>query len=217
MGRRKLPKFDFNEEAKNIVQPGKENFETIAGKWNDEIFEKPQAIIAEIGCGNGDYTIGIAQKFPDKNTIGVDVKGSRIFRGAKFALENGLKNAAFLRTRIHEIEKNFSKGEIDEFWITFPDPRPRERDERRRLVHPRYLQLYRNISKDGAIVNLKTDNHDFYLYALQVCEEQKLEILAQTDDLYASNLLEMCLGIQTTYEKRFLAEGIKINYLRFRL
>jgi tRNA (guanine-N7-)-methyltransferase len=217
MGRKKLPKFDYNEQSNNVVQAGKEIFETIAGKWNEVIFEKSQPITVEIGCGNGDYTIGIAQKFSDVNTIGVDVKGSRIFRGAKFAQENGLKNAAFLRTRIHEIEKNFAKGEVDEIWITFPDPRPRDRDERRRLVHPRYLQHYRNISKDGAIVNLKTDNHDFYLYALSVCKEQNLEILAQTNDLYQSEILGLCHGIQTTYEKRYLAEGIKINYLKFRL
>jgi tRNA (guanine-N7-)-methyltransferase len=126
MGRNKLPKFDFNFNAPNVVQSDKSNFETIAGNWNKELFKHHAPITLEIGCGHGDYSIGIAQQFADRNTIGVDVKGSRLFRGAKFALENKLDNVAFLRTRIHEIEKNFAANEVDEFWITFPDPRPRD-------------------------------------------------------------------------------------------
>ena len=217
MGRTKLIKFDYTRNVHNVVQYGIDNTEEIKGNWNTQIFKAEQSIILEVGCGHGDYTIGLSTQFKDKNCIGVDVKGSRLYRGAKFANDNGLENAAFLRVRAHEIDKCFNKNEVDEFWITFPDPRPRDRDERRRLVHPRYLQLYRDISKDGAIVNLKTDNHNFYLYALQVCQENNLEVIVQTDDLYQSEYLPLCFGIQTEYEKRYLAEGIKINYLKFKL
>ncbi len=217
MGRTKLKRFDYNQIANNVVQVKEGDIEGIAGKWNEVMFEKKQPIVLEIGCGFGDYTIGVATQFPDRNCIGVDVKGSRLFKGAKHAIDNGLKNVAFLRTHIHEIEKCFALGEVDEFWITFPDPRPRDRDIRRRLVFPRYLQLYRNISRVGAVVNLKTDSYEFYLYALEVCKENNLQIIASTDDLYQSDLLPMCLGIQTEYEKRYLEQGIKINYLKFLL
>ena len=118
---------------------------------------------------------------------------------------------------MHDIESFFTPGEVDSFWITFPDPRPKDRDEKRRLVYPRYLNHYRNISSKGAEVNLKTDNREFYLYGLQVCESEKLEIVAHTDNLYSSDLLDLCHDIQTTYEKRYLEEGIEINYLKFKL
>ena len=217
MGRNKLTRFDFNDSVDNVVQEGKDNFETIAGNWKTEIFKNDNPITLEIGCGNGDYTIGIARQFPDQNCIGVDVKGSRIYNGAKTCREEGLTNGAFLRLRMHALEDLFASDEVEEFWITFPDPRPRDRDIKRRLVHPRYLNHYRNVSRKGAIVNLKTDNHDFYLYALEVCKEENLEILASTDNLYESEHLDLCLGIQTKYEKKYLEEGIKINYLKFKL
>lgn len=217
MGRKKLQKFDFNIEAKHIVQHGKDNFENISGNWNKVIFEKEQPIILEIGCGQGDYVYGLGALFPENNYIGVDVKGSRLYKGAKKAMDDGFTNMAYLRLSMHELDKCFVEGEVEEFWITFPDPRPRDRDERRRLVYPRYLNLYRKISRAGAVVNLKTDNHDFYLYALEVCKQNNLEVLVQTDDLYQSEFLPLCHGVQTTYEKKYLSEGIKINYLKFRL
>lgn len=217
MGRNKLTRFDFNEKVENVVQEGKDNFTTIAGNWHEQMFGNNHPITLEIGCGNGDYTIGIGEQFPERNCIGVDVKGSRIFQGAKKSRELNLKNVAFLRLRMHALEDLFKTNEVDEFWITFPDPRPRDRDIKRRLTHPRYLNHYRNISKPGTVVNLKTDNYDFYSYSLEVCKEEGLEILAQTDNLYESEHLELCLGIQTAYEKRYLEEGIKINYLRFKL
>jgi len=217
MGRNKLDRFAYNEEAPHVVQEGKSNFESIAGNWGETIFHNNNPITLEIGCGHAEYTLGLAKKFSDKNFIGVDVKGARIFIGAKAAEQKGLTNAGFLRLRVHDLENHFVAGEVEEFWITFPDPRPRDRDIRRRLVNPRFLNHYRNISKPGSIVNLKTDNYDFYQYGLEVCEELGLEVLASTDDLYQSEYLDLCHEIQTTYEQRYLAEGIKINYLRFKL
>lgn len=217
MGRNKLNRFEYNLQAHNIIQKGKDNFEDIAGNWNSTIFEKNQPITLEIGCGNAEYTLGIARKFPERNVIGIDIKGSRIYNGAKKSEEEGLKNTAFLRLQMHELNEKFGPGEVDEFWITFPDPRPRDRDERRRLVYSRYIKLYQEVSHPGAIVNLKTDNHGFYLYALEVCQQMNLTILNQTDDLYQSDCLDLCMGIQTTYEKQYLEKGIKINYLRFRI
>lgn len=217
MARTKLVKFEENLVADNVIQKGKKCFETISGNWNKVIFKNDNPITLEIGCGNGDYTIGLAKQFPDRNFIGVDIKGTRIAKGSKIATELGLTNVAFLRIQMHDIESCFIPGEVNSFWITFPDPRPKDRDEKRRLVYPRYLNLYRNISSKKSIVNLKTDNHDFYLYGLEVCEKEQLNVLSYTDDLYSSELLNDCYGIQTTYEKKYLAEGIKINYLKFEL
>ena len=217
MGRNKLTRLEYNLNSDKIIQEGKEIFENISGKWNELVFKNNNPIVLEIGCGDGDYTTGICAQFPELNAIGVDVKGTRIHVGAKKLEENNLHNGAFLRTRMHELESFFTDNEVQEFWITFPDPRPRDRDEKRRLVHPRYLNIYKKIGVENAVVNLKTDNYDLYCYALQVCKEENHEIICQTDNLYASDILSECLGIQTKYEKKYLAEGIKINYLKFRL
>lgn len=217
MARTKQLKFEHNAQADNVIQEGKEIFDNISGNWNELVFKNDNPIVVEIGCGHGDYTLGLARLFPDKNFLGIDVKGTRINKGAKIAENEVLTNVAFLRLRMHELLKCFVAGEVDEFWITFPDPRPKDRDERRRLVYPRYLNLYRDISNKGTIVNLKTDNHGFYEYGVEVCGRESLEILAKTDDLYKSDFLEHCYDIQTAYEKKYLEEGIKINYLKFKL
>jgi tRNA (guanine-N7-)-methyltransferase len=217
MSRSKLKRFQANQDARNVVEPGKDIYQNIKGRWHDHQFENQNRITLELGCGRGEYTVGLAKVFPDRNFIGVDIKGSRIWKGSQISIQEGLENTAFLRTQIVHINQFFEKGEVDEAWITFPDPRPRDKDEKRRLVSPRFIELYREIMKPGSKINLKTDNHDFYLYGLEVCKELNLEILKLTDDLYSSEYLEDHFGIQTTYERKFLAEGVKINYLQFRI
>lgn len=218
MGRRnKQARFDYLKECDFELEMGKDLFENIKGRWNEVMFKNSNLITLEVGCGRGEYTTGLAEMFPDKNLIGIDIKGTRIFKGAKVVEEKGLNNVAFLRTMVLLIEKFFEKGEVEEIWLTFPDPRPLDGDEKRRLFSPRFIALYRKILIEGGIVNLKTDNHGLYTYALEVVENLKLELLASTDDLYNSPHEDKCFGIKTTFEKRYLDEGIKINYLKVRL
>ena len=217
MGRSKLDKFKDNELSNYIIQPGKEIFEHIKGNWRKLYFKNQNKLVLELACGRGEYTIGLARQFPEINFVGVDIKGPRIWRGMMIAEEENLINSGFLRGHIQNLQEYFDADEVDEIWITFPDPRPKGRDERRRLTHPRFLEIYRNILKPGGKVYLKTDNPDLFEYSLEVLSPMKDIIeLTYTLDLYNSDLLSEHYGIQTTYEKQYLGEGIKIKYLRFR-
>lgn len=215
MGRSKLEKFAVIAERENVVQDGDELYGQLAGKWRDEQFENNNPIILEIGCGRGEYTIGMAKLFPEKNFIGVDIKGARIWKGSTMALEQELYNVAFLRTFIEQLADQFKEGEVDEVWITFPDPRPKDRDIKRRLTSPRFLDIYKKIVRPGGTIHLKTDNTELFDFTLEVLQERKPEGLLFTHDLYNSDLQEHTMGIYTTYEKRYLQEGIKIKYLQF--
>lgn len=218
MSRRgKLERFAHNETNPLVVQPLKDSYTTVKGNWNTDFFKNKQPIVLELGCGNGSYTVGLGKIFTDKNFIGVDIKGSRMYNGALEALETKMPNIAFLRTHILLIENFFEAQEVDEIWVTFPDPRPKESDEKRRLISPRFLDLYRKILKKGGIVHLKTDNFPLYEYVLELIKSQNLEILIATDDLYNSPYLNDHFGVQTTYEKKYLQAGFKINYLKFKL
>ena len=218
MGRRqKQIRFDYVKACKFVLEYKKDLFEDIKGKWNELMFGNINPITLEIGCGKGEYTVGLAELFPDRNFIGVDIKGSRIFKGVEATEAKGLKNVAFLRTMVLLIEKFFNKGEVEEIWLTFPDPRPLDGDEKRRLFSPRFLALYKSILIDGGIVNLKTDNYELYLYALEVLEKMNIAPLIATDDLYNSPYEKYCFGIKTTYERRYLEKGTKINYLKVQL
>ncbi|MCC9135283.1 tRNA (guanosine(46)-N7)-methyltransferase TrmB [Pontibacter silvestris] len=217
MGRSKLAKFAAIAERENVVQEGDELYGKLSGKWRDIYFENNNPVILEIGCGRGEYTIGMARLFPDKNFIGADIKGARIWKGSTMAVEEELDNVAFLRTFVERIDENFANGEVDEIWVTFPDPRPRDRDIKRRLTSPRFLDLYKQILKPDGIVHLKTDNLELYRYTLEVLQERPVNNLLHTEDLYNSNLQEYTMGIYTTYEKRYLEEGIPIKYLRFQV
>ena len=189
---------------------------SMRGKWASEYFKNDHPITVELACGKGEYTIGLAERYPDRNFIGIDVKGNRIWKGANYALENKLNNVAFHRMMIGNIEEFFEAGEIDEFWITFPDPQHAK--ERKRLTNPMFLQRYRNISKEGAVMNLKTDSSRFYDYTKEVIMEQNLELLADSDDIYNwEQIPEELMNIQTFYEKMWLAEGKKIKYLKFEI
>ena len=186
----------------------------LKGKWHTSVFKNDNLITVELACGKGEYTVGLAERFPDRNFIGIDVKGNRIWKGAKYALDNNLKNVAFHRLMIGNIVDYFEKDEIDEFWITFPDPQHAK--ERKRLTNSMFLDRYRAISKPGAIMNLKSDSSRFYNYTKEVINEQKLTVLEDSSNIYEwENSPEYLLNIQTFYENIWLEEGKKIKYLRY--
>ncbi len=171
----------------------------------------------ELACGRGEYSVGLARKFPHQNFVGVDLKGDRLWKGSTWAFEDGLKNVCFLRTQILNIEAFFEPGEIDEIWLTFPDPRPRKRDIKRRLTSPRFLNMFKHILKQDGWFRFKTDNTGLFDYTLEeLAQHSDVVDLKFTYDLYSSDLREECYDIKTRYEEMFAAEGEKIKYLRFK-
>jgi len=218
MVRSKLERFNDNDKWECIVQPGKPIYDNIKGRWNRSHFINENPIVLELGCGRGEYAIGLAKIFPDKNFIGVDIKGPRIWRGGKLVEEENLKNVSFLRTKIQNIENFFEMDEVDEIWITFPDPIPRGRDERRRLTHTRFLKIYQNIMKSSGWVHFKTDDLALFEYSLEVVSNhENSQDIIYTNNLYKSEMVDEHYNIKTTYERRYLNEGIPINYMKFRL
>lgn len=196
----------------------------LKGKWNEEFFKNHHPIVLELGCGKGEYTVGLAQRYPHKNFIGVDIKGNRIWMGAKQALDNKMQNVAFMRTRIDFIESVFDKNEVSEIWITFPDPQPQKTRARKRLTSLQFLNRYKNILVPGGLIHLKTDSYPLYEYTLEVIRENSYELLEHTDDLYGKRDIRHFgddLGeagaIKTYYEKKFSDLGYKINYVRFKI
>lgn len=214
--KRKLERFKIIEERSNVIERSKNVYETIKGNWRSEYFKNNNPITLELACGRGEYSVNLASAFPDKNFIGVDIKGERIWKGSTMAVERGLTNVAFLRTPILLIENFFAAGEVDEIWITFPDPRPKKRDIKRRLTSPRYLELYRKIVKHGSYIRLKTDNTGLYDFTLETLKERTdIYDLRFTDNLYTNELRPECFDIRTKYEEQFSAQGELIKYLRF--
>lgn len=217
MSRKKLQRFKENEANRNVVQAGKAIFETIKGNWNKLQFPIDQPIVVELACGRGEFTVGLARQYPNANFIGVDIKGSRIWKGSTIAIQEGLENVAFLRTQIQELEKYFDSREISELWITFPDPFPRDGDEKRRLTSGKFLDMYKPLLVKGGIVHFKTDNTGLFDYTLELLKyREDVEILLFTHDFYASPYRDEHHGIQTRYEKMFSEKGEKIKYLKFR-
>lgn len=216
MSRKKLVRFQENDQRSNIIQDGKELYTQIKGNWDQLYFKNQKPIVVELGCGRGEYTTGLAAVFPEKNFIGVDIKGSRLWKGSSIAIEKELHNVAFLRTYIQNLDHFFAENEIAEIWITFPDPRPRGKDEKRRLTSPRFMLMYRTLLREKGMVHFKTDNFPLFEYTLQeVLPELKVENLKYTEDLSQSPLNELHFGIQTKYEKLFSEKGFKINYMQF--
>jgi len=206
----KLQKFADVTAFKNCY----ERVVELKGKWKTDVFKNNNPITVELACGKGEYTIGLAERFPNRNFIGIDVKGNRIWKGAKYALDNNITNVAFHRLMIGNIEEYFAKGEIDEFWITFPDPQHGKK--RKRLTNAMFLDRYRNISKDGAVMNLKSDSTRFYAFTKEIIAEQKLTVIQDSDDLYAwDEIPEHLANIQTFYEQMWLDQGKKIKFLRY--
>lgn len=214
--KRKRERFEIIAGRDNVIQPGKELFTQIKGEWRTLYFNNPYPISAEFACGRGEYTIGLAQLFPDRNFVGVDIKGDRIWKGSTRAVEGNLLNVAFLRTQILLIENFFAAGELEEIWLTFPDPRPRKKDIKRRLTNPRFLEMYKRLLKPGGILRLKTDNTALFEYTLEELNQRKdVAGLKFTHDLYHSDLRDECFDIRTRYEDMFAGQGEKIKYLRF--
>jgi len=205
----------------NVFQPGfDEVFQKdfrLKGLWNKLYFKNTNPIILELGCGKGEYTIGLARAYPQYNFIGVDVKGARIWTGAKVALREGISNVAFIRSRIEFIESFFGKDEIDEIWITFPDPQLKKRRNKKRLTGSRFLSMYRNFLKKTGQLHLKTDNEVMFSYTWELIKLNNFELISGTNDLYESDFTGPARDIQTFYEKQFLEEGLKIHYLQFRI
>src|SRR5512133_1678774 len=217
--KKKLQRFAEMETFSNVIQPGfDEAFSTnhyLKGNWRKLQFSNDQPVILELGCGKGEYTVGLSRKFPEKHFIGVDIKGSRIWRGAKTAMDEGVHNARFLRTHIEMINSFFEKDEVDEIWVTFPDPQLKKK--RKRLTSPRFLMRYSHFLRNNGLIHLKTDNKVLYQYTLKLAQINNFRILQQTSDLYHSQISGTAVDIQTFYERQFLEQGMKINYLCFEL
>lgn len=218
----KLEKFAALEKFDNCSTFFYENIALgfpLKGKWRSDFFNNSQPLILELGCGKGEYTIGLAGKNGNKNYVGVDIKGNRIWFGAKQALETNMKNVGFLRTRIDFIEHCFEENEVDEIWITFPDPQPQKPRARQRLTHKIFLDRYKKFLKPGGVVHLKTDSTSMYEYTLEVIAENKLPLLWHTSDLYRDCPADRAelVEIKTYYEKLFTTKGEDIKYICFRL
>jgi len=215
--RQKLRRFAENKERENVLEQGKPLYETIKGKWNSLYFHNNQPIILELACGRGEYSIGMASQFPQKNFIGIDVKGDRLWKGSTTALKEDLQNVAFLRANILTLDNFFETDEVDDIWIVHPDPRPRKRDIKRRLTSERFLDIYKRILKKNGWVRLKTDNSPFFEFTLEVLSSRNdILNLKTTTNLYNSELLADHFGIQTKYEQKFVDLGYQINYLKFK-
>jgi tRNA (guanine-N7-)-methyltransferase len=221
VGKNKLARWAEMGTFNNVIQPdtgdlyGKDH--PIKGKWHSDIFRNLNPVILELGCGKGEYTLGLSSRFPCNNYIGIDIKGSRMWRGAKTAYENNMPNVAFLRTRIEFINSYFAEDEVDEIWITFPDPHQGKLNSNKRLTCPWFLNTYRNFLKDYGIIHLKTDNAELFNYTRNLAELNDLPVVFATSDLYSDKKGDDILFIRTHYENLFLADGLKINYLSFRL
>ncbi len=243
MGKNKLARWAELNTFINVIQPETSDVKgqdhSIKGNWRNRIFNNSNPLVLELACGKGEYTLGLAEIFPERNFVGIDIKGARMWRGAKTANEKGFKNTAFLRTRIEFINSFFNEDEADEIWIVFPDPHPGAKNSNKRLTSPWFLNKYRHILKDGGIIHLKTDNTELFRYTENIVRNNNLEILSSTQNIYAQNTdsgpdirsilseiyhtedklftAERILAIRTHYEKIFLDTGSNISYLAFRI
>lgn len=219
MGKNKLKKFAEMETFDNVFQypfavVERDGF-PLKGRWNKDFFKNDNPIVLELGCGKGEYAVGLARRFPGKNYIGVDIKGARMWTGAKAAVKDGISNVAFLRTNIELIDRFFETDEVSEIWITFPDPQMKK--VRKRLTSSRFLELYRNILIDGGIVHLKTDSPFLYTYTDAIVKLNDLPTEVNTSDLYHSDIVDDILEIKTFYEQQWLDRGLSIKYIKFHL
>ena len=219
MGKNKLAKFSEMERFENVIQVPFRNLQHenfyLKGKWASDFFKNENPIILELGCGKGEYTVELAEKNNECNYIGVDIKGARMHVGAKMALAKGLKNVAFLRTNIEIIDRFFGEEEVAEIWLTFPDPQMKK--TRKRLTSTFFLNLYKQFLKTDGIVHLKTDSNFQFTYTSALVHLNEFEILAETYNLYESEILNETLQIKTFYEKQWLSRGITIKYIAFKL
>ncbi len=217
MGKNKLAKFDDMAGYSHVFQYPfavlKEKGFELKGHWHEGFFSNGNPIVLELGCGKGEYTVGLAGLFPEKNFIGVDIKGARMWTGAKASLEAGMKNVAFLRTSIELIAHFFAPGEVAEIWLTFPDPQMKKVNKR--LTSTRFMKLYREILSEEGIIHLKTDSNFMYTYTLKMAKANNFPILFNNDDLYHSGFVDDILSIKTYYEQQWIERGLNIKYIKF--
>jgi len=218
----KLKRFRENETFSNVYQPNREevlnNTFSLKGKWNKEVFKNDNPIVLELGCGKGEYSVELARRYPNTNFIGVDIKGSRFWRGAKTAVEENLPNVAFLRTQIELIENCFGTYEVDEIWITFPDPQIKYKRTKHRLTNEEFLARYKNILKQEGIVNLKTDSEFMHGYTLGLLHGAGHKVLYANHHVYRNEgAPEVVTAIQTFYESQYLEQNKPITYIKFQL
>ena len=221
MGKDKLKRFAENKTFACFVEPEFEQmFRTdhpLKGNWHRDFFHNDNPIVLELGCGKGEYTVELARMFPGKNFIGVDIKGARMWRGAKTATENGMKNVGFLRTRIEFINSFFAEGEVAEIWITFPDPQLKSRRAKKRLTSPLFLADYKQMLEEDGVINLKTDSQHLYNYTQAVISQFDLPCEVANNDIYGSGYADEVLSVKTAYESVYLQRGLPITYTRFSL
>ena len=212
MGQKKLIRFEAIRHFDNVLEYPKD----MPGQWK-QFFKNEHPITLELACGKGEYAVGLGRLYPSRNFIGIDIKGNRIWRGAKTALEEGLNNVAFLRSQIDKVTDYFQPGEVAEIWITFPDPQLRASRAKKRLTHPRVLRLYQRFLQSNGLVHLKTDSPDLYEFTLTVINLFGLEVIDQSGDVYANTDIKQELQIKTHYEGLDIAQSNRIHYLCFRL
>jgi len=218
LGKNKLAKFAEMETFQHVFQVSSHSVREgqqfgMKGRWNEEFFKNNHPIVLELGCGKGEYSVGLAELFPDKNFIGVDIKGARLWTGAKSALEKGLKNVAFLRTNIEMIQHFFDEDEVSEIWLTFPDPQMKK--VTKRLTATNFINSYRQFLKPDGLIHLKTDSNFMFTYTTEMVKLNGFSVNFQTDDLYASGTTDPILGIKTYYEQQWLERGLTIKYIQF--
>ena len=218
MSKKKLIHFQENLTFPHLIQPDYKSLISgfsLQSHWNEQFFKNTHPIVAELGCGKGEFTVELARRYPEKNYIGIDWKGSRLWRGCKTVDELKMKNACFIRSLVDHVDLIFATGEISEFWITFPDPQPKK--ENHRLTAPRFLEKYRKLMVPGGTVHLKTDDPDFFHYTLNIIRDHQHRLLWSTADLYHSGYEGDVTKIQSFYEKMWLEKEKKICYLQFQL
>ena len=218
----KLKRFRENETFQNVVQPNRDELTngefSLKGKWNEAFFKNNAPLVLELGCGKGEYSVGLAKKFPDKNFIGIDIKGARFWRGAKTAQEENMNNVAFLRAQIELIDFAFAENEVDEIWITFPDPQIKYKRTKHRLTNSDFLKKYKRILKLDGVVNLKTDSEFMHGYTLGLLHGQGHEVVYANNDVYhQEGSPEEVTAIQTFYESQYLEQGKPITYIKFKI
>ena len=218
----KLKRFQENETFDNVFQPTRsqlvDEVYQYKGQWNDQVFKNNNPIVLELGCGKGEYTVALAKQYPNKNFIGIDIKGARFWRGAKTAVEEDIPNAAFIRTQIELIEYVFAENEVDEIWITFPDPQIKYKRTKHRMTNSEFLKRYKKVLKPDGVMNLKTDSEFMHGYTLGLLHGEGHEVLYANNDVYRQEgSPEEVTSIQTFYEGQYLEQNKPITYIRFKI
>ena len=218
----KLKRFKENETFHNVFQPTRsqlvDEVYQYKGQWNDQVFKNENPIVLELGCGKGEYTVALAKQYPNKNFIGIDIKGARFWRGAKTAVEEDIPNAAFIRTQIELIEYVFAENEVDEIWITFPDPQIKYKRTKHRMTNSEFLKRYKKVLKPEGVMNLKTDSEFMHGYTLGLLHGEGHEVLYANNDVYRQEgSPEEVTSIQTFYESQYLEQNKPITYIRFKI